>query len=363
MIESLRIENFRCFKALELHGLKRINAIVGDNATGKTVLLEAIRIGLAGTPGIIPWINNSRGLVTLLIPNPTREQFESQWGDLFCEWNSSMPILISVQDSQGRTAAVQIFYNPSKAVTAQSRLGGEAEPSRITPSTIIPLAFQRTHFSGEESTLYATVNPQGGQLLEPGPELGPSCAFFSNTMFGFPPENASWFSKLSIDKRAREVVEAFRHHFDYVENLSTETLLPYGQGVIYADLPHLLKKIPVSLVSAGMNRLLSFILAVVTFGEGVVLIDEVENGIFYNQFLHLWETLVNLVHQHHTQLFVTTHSLECLRASVPLIKENPDDFCLLRADRKGRDKQPQIQKFDGTQFGAALDNYAEIRSR
>ena len=54
MIESLRIENFRCFKALELHGLKRINAIVGDNATGKTVLLEAIKIGLGGFRELFP---------------------------------------------------------------------------------------------------------------------------------------------------------------------------------------------------------------------------------------------------------------------------------------------------------------------
>ena len=149
-------------------------------------------------------------------------------------------------------------------------------------------------------------------------------------------------------------------HFPYIQNLSTETPLPPpNPPTIYADLKNLPQKLPVSLVSGGMNRLLSFILAVITYEKGVVLIDEVENGIFYDQFTRLWETLIGLARQHDTQLFVTTHSLECLKAAVPLMKEAPGDFCLLRTDKKNM--QSHIQIFDGAKIEAALNSGGEVR--
>ena len=42
MITKLRISNFRCFKSLRLEGLRRLNLIIGLNASGKTALLEAL---------------------------------------------------------------------------------------------------------------------------------------------------------------------------------------------------------------------------------------------------------------------------------------------------------------------------------
>ena len=42
MIESLRLVDFRCFEALTLEIPKKIAVFVGENAQGKTSLLEAI---------------------------------------------------------------------------------------------------------------------------------------------------------------------------------------------------------------------------------------------------------------------------------------------------------------------------------
>ena len=38
MIESLEVENFRCFNKLSLDGLGKVNVVVGDNGAGKTAL-------------------------------------------------------------------------------------------------------------------------------------------------------------------------------------------------------------------------------------------------------------------------------------------------------------------------------------
>jgi AAA15 family ATPase/GTPase len=42
MIESISIENFRCFDKLKIKGFKSINLIGGQNNSGKTALLEAL---------------------------------------------------------------------------------------------------------------------------------------------------------------------------------------------------------------------------------------------------------------------------------------------------------------------------------
>jgi hypothetical protein len=359
MIESLQIENFRCFKTLELSGLRRVNVVVGQNASGKTAFLEALRIGLAGTPLILPWINNLRGLQMILPQNPTQEQFAALWVNLFYDFNDSEKILIETQDSQGSQShgtMLKIFYDPTKAITTQPSL--IVVPGFFTaPTTITPLALDRTDISGKKSLLLATINPQGGLHLETGPELKRSNAFFGNTMFGAAFENATWLSDLSIAKRSQDILEALQKHFPYVRNLSTEIIL--GANAVYADVPSLSRKINVVLVSAGMNRLLTFILAVVTFAKGVVLIDEIENGIFHDQLGRVWDTLVSLAIQHDTQLFISTHSDECLKAAVPVIKENPNDFCLLRTDKKNA--QSDVQIFSGTKLEAALEKGGEVR--
>ena len=47
-LDSLRIENFRCFRELKIERLARVNLLVGANGSGKTTVLEALRL-LAGT--------------------------------------------------------------------------------------------------------------------------------------------------------------------------------------------------------------------------------------------------------------------------------------------------------------------------
>ena len=54
-IRNLRIENFRGFSRLEMKDLGRINLIVGANNSGKTTVLEAINVLMAGGDAWAIW--------------------------------------------------------------------------------------------------------------------------------------------------------------------------------------------------------------------------------------------------------------------------------------------------------------------
>ena len=70
---------------------------------------------------------------------------------------------------------------------------------------------------------------------------------------------------------------------------------------------------PLSVMGDGMNRILSIILGLVNSKDGVCLIDEIENGIYYKRQPELWDMICHLVKELNIQLFATTHSLDCIR--------------------------------------------------
>lgn len=363
MIESIEVENFRCFKKINVSNLRRINVIVGKNAAGKTALLEGIKLGLEGTPGIVPWLNTYRSIQTFIPPNASNEQFQGAFLDFFHGFDPQLTISTLITDSTNNTASVRVYFDQGAAVTTQPSLGFKVGPAGTAagpPLTIIPIAFVRKDFRGQNSTLFITVDQNGQLQIQAGKALGLVSGFFSNAYFGVPQENAVWLSALSVEKRSEEVIEALQRHFPFIRGVTSET--PFvGGGTVYVDVPSLPRKLPLSLVSGGISRLFTLLLAVVTFKGGVVLIDEVENGIFHDQYTLIWKTLADLAKHHGTQLFVSTHSYECLRALVPTIKEDEKDFCFLRVEKENG--KSGVAQFSGHDVEAALAKGADVREQ
>ena len=356
MITSLSLQNFRCFHRLFLSGLRQVNVIVGRNAAGKTALLEGIRLALGGTPGAALGLNTFRGIPYYGVVQ-SREQFEALWNPIFFKFDASRPVLTEITDSDGHIAKLSIAYDPSKVVTpASSRQPGQQQ----TAITIVPLKFDRTSFTGEQSTLYATVQSQGQMQLEDGPELGLSTEFFASTWLLNPQQNAQWFSQLSLENREREVVDAVKREFDpLLSDLQVLSLTPFAAGSVYATVPFIQSKIPLSLLSSGVNKFFTILSALLYRRRGIVLIDEVENGLYYDRLPNLWKIMLRLAEENDTQIFVSTHSNECLQALDGTIKEHPESFMLLRAERDNGSSG--VMQFEGQEFLAALAKHGEVR--
>ena len=289
MIDSLRISNFRCFEQVNLSGLRRVNVLVGKNAAGKTALLEGVRLALGGTPQVAFALNNSRGGNVGFGPGLAREQFEALWNSLFFKFDAARTISTEVTDSDGHVASLAIHYDPSKAITPTPA------PHVQTTSTFVPLQFERQSFAGERSTLYGTVQTQGQLSLEPGVELGLATEFFASSWILNQQLNAQWFSQLSLENREREVVEALKKEFDpLISDIQILSLSQFVPASVYATVPFVQTKMPLSLLSAGVTKFFSILAAIIYRKRGVVLIDEIENGLYYERLPALWKTILNL---------------------------------------------------------------------
>ncbi len=111
-----------------------------------------------------------------------------------------------------------------------------------------------------------------------------------------------------------------------------------------------------------MFRLVSIILAILDAQDGIVLIDEIENGLHHLSQEILWDAIFESAKEFNVQIFAATHSMECVEAfssSYSRIGKNNDDIRLYRIERKGDDCR--VVSYDHSVLEASLDSGWEVR--
>ena len=108
-----------------------------------------------------------------------------------------------------------------------------------------------------------------------------------------------------------------------------------------------------------MNKFIAILVAIGFAQNGVVLIDEIENGLHYKIHTPMWEAISDFAIQNNVQVFATTHSQEFLEAIAPLASKNGSDYSLLRTERQNG--EVQIENFSGKEFAGAVESGFEIR--
>jgi AAA15 family ATPase/GTPase len=97
-------------------------------------------------------------------------------------------------------------------------------------------------------------------------------------------------------------------------------------------------KHPLSQFGDGMNRLFDILIALANVPGGILILDEVENGLHYSILTDVWKTIFNLAKQLNVQVFATTHSWECIVAfQIAAEGDMQDEVLLIRLrDKNGR---------------------------
>jgi energy-coupling factor transporter ATP-binding protein EcfA2 len=369
MISSISIENFRCFKHLEVNDLGKINILVGKNGSGKSSLLEAVVL-TGHPPQLVFDLRNIRGLAQTW-GNPmtwgnqiTRATYESFWKDLFWKFDQKNPIKITLKGDENNGRSMTVSYNPQRQTEFIS--AGKAEngnPSGVSSSISAPVSFETTYFDGETMNKYSVtpVIQSGGGISfnQQGEPRPPITAYSPATGVPASNVNADQFSKLVIKGRKGKIVTALKKVFPKIEDLITAS--PVGANEIYCHIPSEFSEyVHIGLISHGISRLLANLLLIASHENGVVVIDEIETGLHYSILPQAWEAICEFSETFNVQIIASTHSEECLRAIVPFVKENPEKFRLLRAE-VGRNSEHTVDIFKGENFEAALESGIEIR--
>jgi hypothetical protein len=100
--------------------------------------------------------------------------------------------------------------------------------------------------------------------------------------------------------------------------------------------------VPLRSFGDGLNRIFGIILSLVNATGGVLLVDEIENGLHYSVLNDVWKVIFKMAQELDVQVFATSHSWECIDAFQKAANAHPSDGVLVRLARHGDDIIPTI---------------------
>ena len=203
-----------------------------------------------------------------------------------------------------------------------------------------------------------SLTKKSGRWTDDEPEVGLPVTYLSARDTYDSIEEAKRFSKLQLLSKTTDVVDALKLVDSRLVNLLV--IATEKGSAIYGDIQtgHFS---PIPLMGDGMVRVLSIALSLTTSTGGVMLLDEVENGIYYEVMPKIWKMIANTARKLNVQLFVTTHSEECIHAVYQALEELEflDDLRFYRFEQlKGN---TGVVCYDSNEINAALKADIEVR--
>lgn len=316
MYKSFRVKNFRCFKDLQISDLGRVNLIAGKNNTGKTALMEAI------------YIHSGNRETETLLRSRSGSYRESAsimtWSTIFSNFDTNNTIEMSAKLVKQKPRSLKDRSTYNLRLTCVEDLEIESEKFGKTLLSIIneiksePDILRIESNSDSKSVDYMLSNDWKWETLHGNEEgLFPRNFLYARKKVRIN-DNATRFSIL----RQSIGISILTNSLKTVEPRlkSLELLIDGNRPLIHADIG-LSKLISLTSLGDGMNRMASLILAMVQAGNGVIFIDEIENGIHHSVQTDVWKAIGHVARELDIQVFATTHSLEMVRAAYEAFAE------------------------------------------
>ncbi|MCX7366783.1 MAG: AAA family ATPase [Alphaproteobacteria bacterium] len=353
MITSVEVRNYRSFESTKIDGLQRINLIVGDNGSGKTALLEAIFLAAGPSPEIALRMRLWRGMENQQFMGTHAQIDRAVWADLFHRFNVSEPAFIGLKGSAAHTRSVTMSLRETRRQFVPRR--GAKTPNLLTDYEH-PVLFE-WRGPGEYKKSFSPHMENGQLKFSEVQETLIRTGFYAANRTYASWESIANFSALSRAFKSEEFVATFHKHFPRIEGLSIEVAA--GQTMLFATVHGFAEKIPLSLASGGMNKLAAMLLGFSAHPGGIIFFDEIENGFYYRRMPEIWASILDMARAYDVQVFVSTHSAECLKAAAGLARNNISDFSLLRTVMEN--DATKVRSIKAEKFVASMEEDIELR--
>lgn len=303
MFKNIKINNLRGITELEIDNFGQINLFVGQNCCGKTTVLEAIFMLTGATNPELPLKTNSMRGLNLF----AREMWES----FFRNGDNRHPITIKGNfhnDDKiltiGCKKTTQVSKPLSSEEVSKSIRNGTSQPDLVT----IGLDLEYTSSSEPSKKVKTTIFESDKGIIPGGTEPSYAEGFFLGP-YSQASELKSRFDAIQNNKQLLDEVILLLKQMD--PKISDLRLNRAGTLIADIDIGSL---IPVNLLGGGMMKFIDVAFAMLNYRNGIIFIDEIENGLYYSAQEKLWNAIFKWSEKLNVQVFATTHSRECIEA-------------------------------------------------
>lgn len=327
MIKSIRIKNYRGIKDLEIGNFKKYNFFIGDNGSKKTTILESIGIGvsLLNFEKILGSARNRK--MKIKKENVSSLFFNS-------DTNNTIKFILETTDNVKVETTVSIDKTLSMFQDfSSSEINNDF-------SNYLYTIKKRIKEDKLKTNIYVKEN---SQIIYKDSKMDKIPLSFQNFLEKY---NIS----IEISDNLKNSSDTIFQIDRIIKNRKKEELLKYLQIIdkdikeiyindeeIFVEKETLKEFIPISSIGDGMVLALDIITSLILIDDfRVILIDEIERGIYYKNYRKLSEIIIELCKNNpNIQLFITTHSKEFLEAfNEALVETEKDNFSLFSLKNK-----------------------------
>ena len=369
MICNFKIENFRLFDEVNIKKLNRINLIVGKNSSGKSAILEAFLFYFSkvSVDSLVDRIYSRQEHLDSRInkytqplkSNPVRHFFK----------NHTIPDL---NECGFKLSSDKHILHVKSAVYIRED---------------IDLGFVRKLLSKNElkdynydySDIHLVLNENNVTKM-----LFPLEASFSNlkrrnariahdvnqTPIQFVPtggisdlEAATLWDSISLTDLEDYVVDGIKliepssSGITFVEN----TYSARDGRIPLIKLDNSKEPMPLKSLGDGMTRIFQIILSLVSAKDGVLIVDEFENGLHWSIQNSVWDMVFKLALKLNVQVFCSTHSRDCINSFEKIWNknENKESASFMRLVK--RNGISVVKEYDLELLSDSLETDVEVR--
>ena len=263
-IDNIEIKNFKCFIDFKAKGFKRVNLIGGKNNIGKTAFMEACYMGRS-TEDKSSFFHAL--LVLELSRNPLEEfNIVEDSNNFNFKFENSRILINNKQCLLDDLLTNELYDRPSQNYTSGIQeitqfFKGKNKPLNIKNKVFISMNNIRADFIAE-CIDEMKLNDDEDKL-----------------------------NKILLELFDIKKIDVIKHQVMIKKDKEFVLLSEYGDGV---------------------KHFLNIVLALYLNKNSTIYLDEVDNGIHYTLFDELWNIIFKLSQEHNVQVFVTTHSKECI---------------------------------------------------
>lgn len=358
MLNALRIDNYRAFRALEVASLAPVNLFVGANNVGKTALLDAVDLfAYRDSPEALWRASERRRELTSFDPGGESAAWEGVDFDLSLLVYGRVVregVLFSVEGFSDHTPAfvrgcVTRPKDNGLVFVVESDLRERSEIPITPHGRIVETAHRFRDRSGP--TWHR-------ELIEP--DL-PEARFISTWRDDLRDVAASW-EQVVLTPDEQPILAALQilePDLERVAFVSSNVPGSHGPGFV-VKLRGSDRRLPLGSLGDGMRRMLTIALHLVRARGGFLLVDEIDAGIHHSAMVSLWRLVIETARRLGVQVFATTHSYDCVYALANLCEESAGlaaDVAVHRIERGN----PRAVRYAASEIGVAARHHLEVR--
>ena len=340
MLTSFSVKNYRGFRDLKIDGLTRVNLIAGENNTGKTSLLEALHLHnrYFDSDSTLD-VSRRRGILV------GASDLQTAWPLLFHDSETSSPFVFESVQSDGLRRQIRFSLTDMATIKRDHpdilpQLFGSSAPG-VWTTEMSSVSIEYDDSTGERKRCIL-LNPFRGAMKGwcEAPST-PIISRFLTTRATDDDREVAEYSAIEVSGRQEELLlPALRFLQPGLRRLSLAKLA--GRDSFFADIGRK-NLVPIASMGEGVRRVLSFALAIANSAGGVVLIDEIENGLHHTVMENIWRAIGDAARIANCQIFATTHSYECIQAAQRAFADNgEEDLTFIRLEHDGDDIRPIV---------------------